>query len=523
MQPAHTLAERSPAPIAQSLAAGRYAWGRGRFDACLSALAEIPLPPPGEERVEYVLLMARAYLRTERPAEAVALLGPLADTLGDGDAVATARMLLGSALVRCGDVGPGTRLLDETAQVPGLHPTIAAEIDCYRALARRATEEYDLADELAQRCEAANADIISVRATQLRGFLALDRGRFPEAHRLFCRAADAYSRCVERDANLEANIVSKIAQIECETREAGFRGGHEERYRKPLPTVKGPAALVRVAFDGLAFALDGDAERATELAWAAERYAQSDPDRVYAIVGRAGISRLIGEPCAARRQAEHAAEIAEGIAWESTLRDERIALLTLADELSRHDVGRAEWAWNRYLALRTPVDSLIRYGASSVIAARERYVLGLMHRARGRYEDAHHALAEAASSFHAIGHLWRAALAWIEIAGTPGSEHRRSSALSAARLIARTHFPASFLVRMSEMAQDASEPSGPHLTPAEREVLRLAREGRGQREIAERMGCGYHTVRSHMQHIFRKFGVHSVPRLLAVCAERRIA
>jgi DNA-binding NarL/FixJ family response regulator len=47
------------------------------------------------------------------------------------------------------------------------------------------------------------------------------------------------------------------------------------------------------------------------------------------------------------------------------------------------------------------------------------------------------------------------------------------------------------------------------LTPRERTVLKLLASGRGMSQIARAMGVSEHTVRTHMQNVYSKLGVHS--------------
>jgi DNA-binding NarL/FixJ family response regulator len=59
---------------------------------------------------------------------------------------------------------------------------------------------------------------------------------------------------------------------------------------------------------------------------------------------------------------------------------------------------------------------------------------------------------------------------------------------------------------------DLARRTGPRdvvLTAQERVVLRLMRQQLTYKEIAQRLGVSWHTVRTHAQSILRKFGVHS--------------
>jgi DNA-binding NarL/FixJ family response regulator len=53
------------------------------------------------------------------------------------------------------------------------------------------------------------------------------------------------------------------------------------------------------------------------------------------------------------------------------------------------------------------------------------------------------------------------------------------------------------------------------LTPKEQRVLDLLVEGASTSEIARQLGVGEATVRTHLQHLFSKFGVHSRLALVA--------
>jgi DNA-binding NarL/FixJ family response regulator len=71
--------------------------------------------------------------------------------------------------------------------------------------------------------------------------------------------------------------------------------------------------------------------------------------------------------------------------------------------------------------------------------------------------------------------------------------------------------------------RDEREASSKHplgsLTPREQEVLSYLAEGIGRREVAERMHLSANTVRSHLQNLMAKLGVHTT--LEAVALARR--
>jgi DNA-binding NarL/FixJ family response regulator len=59
------------------------------------------------------------------------------------------------------------------------------------------------------------------------------------------------------------------------------------------------------------------------------------------------------------------------------------------------------------------------------------------------------------------------------------------------------------------------------LTPREKEVLRLMADGTASRDIAERLGISYTTVRTHIRSLGSKLGVHS--KLEAIVKARELA
>jgi len=61
---------------------------------------------------------------------------------------------------------------------------------------------------------------------------------------------------------------------------------------------------------------------------------------------------------------------------------------------------------------------------------------------------------------------------------------------------------------LAGLARRDSRPAAP-LTEQERVVLRLMRQHLTYKEIAQRLGISWHTVRTHAQSILRKSGVHS--------------
>ncbi|MEA2664410.1 MAG: MalT-like region, partial [Candidatus Eremiobacteraeota bacterium] len=177
----------------------------------------------GQLRDEAILLRARALYRLVRYGEVIAVLSPIATTFGSPDATATARMLLGTALARSGSLNDALVELEQAAddaETAGVHRAIQAELAHARGLAYWLRGDYDPALRFALAAEKAEADVISVRAVQLRGFIAVSRQKFREALRLFHSALDRYRMCRERDDALVEQTVFQVSSLELTLRSA---------------------------------------------------------------------------------------------------------------------------------------------------------------------------------------------------------------------------------------------------------------------------------------------------------------
>ena len=63
------------------------------------------------------------------------------------------------------------------------------------------------------------------------------------------------------------------------------------------------------------------------------------------------------------------------------------------------------------------------------------------------------------------------------------------------------------LLHPPQAADVAPRARGPHLSPRERDILRLLTDGYTNEEIAERLACAPATVKTHLAHLFRKMNV----------------
>ncbi len=518
-------------PLAQ-VSRARDLWFRADFLACLKLLdgLEEAGTLEGPLRSEAYLLRARALYRLRRFDDVVSFLGPLLTTFSAIDEACTARMLHATALARSGNVNRGLALLNEvaaSAQGLHVHPTIIAEISHSLALVHWLNRELAQVLRYALQAESARADVISVRATQLRGFVALTMRRFPEALALFRDAHAAYRACKERDDDLEQATVLQIASLELTLRSARVGGTHDVPWRRISADRRSDVASVvkmqLCTLDAWLYAHDGNRERAFHNIRLAEGFAPDEAWRTWALAGRAAIANAFNNADSAREHAAEAAEIAQRVDWDSTIGEERMALLFLAEVLAVTDPPLALSIYRRYTSLKPKTLELDGFWKDDPRrVAFESHMRGLISRLEHRPADAHSHFDSAYRMFRDCGHLWRATLSLIELDATPvAGSPRGDFYLEAAALIIRKHFPRSFLARrIGRWLTAYDDPIVSKLTPAPREILRYLLDGYVPKDIAAIRGLAEGTVRNHVALIEAAFNVHSIQEVIVACYKR---
>jgi DNA-binding CsgD family transcriptional regulator len=518
------------------LTAAREAYVRGDFPLVLDLLGHLRLDEPVP--AEAWLLRARALLRLRRPADIVAELEPRLSTIVDVDERATAAMLHGAALARL-DPAQGIAqlaIVADAADRYGAHRAVRAEISHFRALAYWSIGELENAERLAYAAQRDGRDVLSVRAMQLRAFIAgasPRSSRYRDALTLFRAAARAYGHCRERDVDLATTIGQQIASLEQTLRSTEIRGTHRaDRGARALPgssfapAVPSPAFLRLCYDDAWLFALDGDGASALRKMREADDAAQTTAWRVWARSACAVVAVFFGEVAAARTYAESAADLAKAVDWNATIDDERLAFVHLAETYATlGDARAAATALARFDAISGPVDPILilRYRTCEPrFIGWFAHVTGLVRRGAGDIPGAVASFEAAVEAFRSCGYLWREALSLIELDATTGTRASNEHLERAAALV-REHFPSSFLTRrFGGWTRLAMDPLFAAVTPAERDVLRHLLEGRSQREIAEATGRAYNTVRTQVQALHRKMGTNSELQIVATCARRGI-
>jgi len=525
------------AVLSTNLAAAREAYLRGDFIAVLAQLGDAPLGPAAT--LESRLIRARALLKLHRPEDVLAeFREPDLVEIPTVDERITACMLHGAALARI-DLPRGIVRLQAvavSAHTDRAHPSLCAEVAYFRAVAYWSIGDLKSAERLAMEAEQRGRDVLVVRATQLRAFIAAAKdepNRYTNALALFQAAARLYASCRERDVDLATIIVEQIASLEQTTRSARLTGCHgAARGPRTLPgSFFGPAvpSATRLRIwcnDAWLLALDGADAAAFRVMREAEDNAPTPAWRVWALAGRAAIAVVCGERAAARTFADQAVEYATSVLWSDTRDEERTTFLQLAEVFSYLEDGEAASdALTRFDGHWAPMDNtrVLRDNLRDPrLHGWIEHVRGLVRRLRGDTLSAGKNFAAAAASFRACGYLWREALSLIELDATSGRGAAGADLDRAVALI-REHFPQSFLARrLGPWTRAHVDPLIGQLSPAEREVLRHLLDGRTQKEIAKVTGRAYNTVRAHTQSLHRKLRTNSERDLVVMCARRGI-
>ncbi len=528
MQPKNNRALTSRAPDPASvLASARDAWFRGDFETCLTILDDAATITDEGEHREAILLRARALLRLRRASEALELLGPVLRTFRGVDEVCTARMLHGEAVARAEDVDRGIKLLHElynASDALSAHRAVRGEMAYKLAFAYWMKREHRNTLQYALIAEAANADIISVRAAFLRGFVAAACEHYAEALALFKSALEKYRTCRERDQDLIELIVVQVAAFEVNLRSATVHGTHALPPHAGTRIVAldepGVSRMQLASLDSWLYAFDGNCDQAFELARLAEHLAPTPAWHVWALANRAHIKAAFDKLDAAREFGADAAELAATIDWDAYPGEERMALLLLAQTLAITDPERAVKVLGTYDELTTDLDRSMMLKDDVRLWIVETHVRGLVHRIRGQYGEAFEAFEGVRAAAQRVGILWRAALALIEIDATPVGGRGDFHLETAARIV-HEHFPRSFLAnRLGRWNAVYRDSIAARLAPLERKVLRHVLEARSQKEIASALGLTPDTVSYYVKTLLRKFEVRSTLELAVTCYRR---
>ena len=167
---------------------------------------------------------------------------------------------------------------------------------------------------------------------------------------------------------------------------------------------------------GWCSALRGDSVEALRLFRKAGEVASTHPERIQVAVDRALFAREFGHKPMVHEEINYAITLAEAFDWEAAAGDSRLALLALAQAAAPIASVQARETLDRYLGLRSKVESTYAARTDFRARAEEAYTHGLVLRAEGRVTASVERLENAFDTWARIGFDWRAARAALELA-----------------------------------------------------------------------------------------------------------
>lgn len=490
---------------------GAYAlWSGAQFGECVVELQRLESDLSGLLAAEGAVLSARAYLRLDRPADALLKLTSVGD-VNDVDVRCTAESLRGIALVSVGRGTLGMRTLSQAikrCERGNARLAVRMEAVFLKAFGHWLLGEYDEAEDSAKLVSTAGVDIVSARALALAGWIAVGRLDYARSLALFHNAWRACRSCVGRDAHLEASLIHAIATYQLQLLD---RGDNPRYHGEDLPAVGKAIDTYRLlvgVVDAWRATLAGERERALEFAAATEAVDVADHWRVFGMASRAGLFQALGYGGIATALSSAAFDAAMALEWSAPPGESGFALLYLAERLAPYDLDRAATCMAAFARIRVRPELRYFSGGHPLHEAVEYHSRGVVAAASGAISAGDN-LKHAAELYDRLGFRWRAAGARLLCGrlspSCAGAEFR------AARAMITHRFPKSHLASEIDGFLPMSEPPpGPPLSTAQGAIVRALCAGRTPREIATDRGTSIGTVRNQLKEIYRRTGRHSI-------------
>jgi DNA-binding CsgD family transcriptional regulator/tetratricopeptide (TPR) repeat protein len=503
-------------------------WSVGNFQGCLLDLDDIGV---GRHTSESILLRARALLRLQRAEDAKKWLSMMESRHTDDDAIATHSMLLGSAYSQLQQFDSAATLFDSVRLVAP-HPTIVTETAYYHALSLWQARNYKAARAVLQPAISAAQDIVTARALQLLGFIAISEQNFAESHRHFEAALQSLIVCRARDKHLEATLlhVLSIGQAEVDVRDPARldRLARDFEWTEALVTEH----VQTLRHIGLAYARTNQPHLALDRLIQAASVQNDSPWAIIGFSEAANLCHRLNERVSAGCYLRVCSRIADDLCWDDVTGEARMALLHLATSIARNGDGAKA---RRYLDLyygrdrlgaRLPALSALNF--DSRLQSFERHAEAVVRGALG-IPDAVPMLADVVNEWRRLKYRSRSEEARDDIralthrsyelgdvvesdASNPSSEVVSDDRTPFAKHTQIRGVPA--LHGDRTVFGDSQRTKAITVTMQQDRIIRQLVRGRTIAEIAENLTLGQKTVRNHLARVYSLFEVSGQSQLI---------
>jgi DNA-binding CsgD family transcriptional regulator len=461
-------------------------------------------------RFELALLRARVLLRLGRGDRAIDVLRSCAFVPADPDAYVSVHMLLGMAFARLGQHERGESLLTQARDLEGeAHPTIRAELLLNRGLAKYFAGNAEEADTLLESVPP-NADMISARALEYRGWIAASRGLIDKAAYWFRSAITCIRSCRWRDRFVEASVLQGLATVNSEMMTTVGWSDVESRIRSFDWNADGlgiPRFWVAVYCAMMSEALGEDLDAR---AWAreAERRAPNQAYRAMALCRTAALFRGIDDAEAHLEFALRAEEAYGELEPGSLGADQRRLPLFIASEFAyAGSFSDAQRLMTQYREIVVP--GLPNVGGDERFRALEFLVDGRLAEGRGERPTAVHSYTKALRILRKGGYRRQAVEVALRLARLTGSVRYAEYAAPALDQVHPNYW-------MARELRALKSDVAPALTNRQRAILRLVAEGKTYKEIGAALGRSWKTIANSVEQLRGKFEAGTRGELVAI-------
>ena len=280
---------------------------------------------------------------------------------------------------------------------------------------------------------------------------------------------------------------------------------------KPWPKDFAPNLFQALRGVGWAKALLGDSFNAFRHLKRASEVADTTAWKVVAACDRSYLARSLGEPRWSRSELDEAEQLAAVVDWHSTLAEERMGLLALAELFGSLDTARSAMYLARYRELGE-LKSPLYYGEDPRRTAYAQYSTGVVEIALGNTRRGLTELREARKVFERFGYDFRVARCILAEYAVSGK--RELVPILDEKL---RNYRMSWLMNEVRSLSGSTQVS---LPPMQRRVFDEICQGKSTAEISRTLGRSAYTISNHTKAIFKAFGVKSRAALLAEAMQR---